>query len=401
MQGPFCCFRIIMLKWVHMRKILMEQVIFMKRNLIIFVIIAVISLASGSLIYYAAGLGKSEEIKVAGKINVLVNDGNYEAVNQAAASFKELHPRVEIEVAQVSDVYAGITEELKAGGLEEDVFVVNEKSAAPLLKEAKGSFMDLAQYVGGMDEFFPKGVLAGVTNGKGIYGIPMSSEPMIIVYRRDVFSVEGVDVSEIKTWDDFRAAGIMISESTGKRFLVYNTNDFERLRSTLLSQLRINYSDLENYTRASDLINGMVADKTIQAASSAVTTLKQGRALAAIVSPSDAVKLMDDASSLKGKWGAMKLPAFEPGGNRDVTLGGYSLMINKDTHNSDLAREFSGYLSSDTEAAAYRLKEYGSFSAAYTVYGDQAFGFSAEYYGMDIWSLFAKVAEDSPQNVYE
>ncbi len=373
----------------------------MKRNLIILIIIAVVSLVAGSLIYYVAGLGKSEEIKVAGKINVLVNDGNYEAVNQAAASFKELHPRVDIEVARASDVYAGITEELKAGGLEEDVFVVQEKNAPTLLKEAKGSFMDLTQYVSGMDESFPKGVLAGVADGKSIYGIPMSAEPMIIVYRRDVFSVEGVDVSEIKTWDDFRAAGTGISESTGKRFMVYNTNEFERLRATLLSQLRINYSDVENYTRVSDLINGMVADKTIQATSSAVSSLKQGKALAAIMSPSDAVKLMDEAASLQGKWGAMKLPAFEPGGNRDVTLGGYSLLINKNTRNSDLAREFSKYLSSDAEAAAYRLKEYGSFSAAYTVYGGSGFGFSAEYFGMDIWGLFADVAEDSPQNVYE
>lgn len=373
----------------------------MKRNLIILIIIAVVSLVAGSLIYYVAGLGKSEEIKVAGKINVLVNDGNYEAVNQAAASFKELHPRVDIEVAKASDVYAGITEELKAGGLEEDVFVVQEKNAQPLLKEAKGNFMDLTQYVSGMDESFPKGVLAGVADGKSIYGIPMSAEPMIIVYRRDVFSVEGVDVGEIKTWDDFRAAGNGISESTGKRFMVYNTNEFEQLRATLLSQLRINYSDVENYTRVSDLINGMVADKTIQATSSAVSSLKQGKALAAIVSPSDAVKLMDEAASLQGKWGAMKLPAFEPGGNRDVTLGGYSLLINKNTRNSDLAREFSKYLSSDAEAAAYRLKEYGSFSAAYTVYGGSGFGFSAEYFGMDIWGLFADVVEDSPQNVYE
>ncbi|HSN58529.1 MAG TPA: extracellular solute-binding protein [Clostridiaceae bacterium] len=373
----------------------------MKRNLIILIIIAVVSLVAGSLIYYSAGLGKSEDIKVTGKINVLVNDGNYDAVNQAAASFKEIHPRVDIEVAQISDVYAGVTEELEAGGLEEDVFVVQEKDAPSLLNEAKGNFMDLTQYVSGMDESFPKGLLAGVTSGKSIYGIPMSAEPMIIVYRRDVFSVEGVDASEIKTWDDFRAAGIGISESTGKRFLVYDTDQFERLRSTLLSQLRINYSDVKNYTRVSDLINGMVADKTMQATSSSVSALKQGKALAAIVSPSDAVEMMEEATSLQGKWGAMKLPAFEPGGNRDVTLGGCSLLINEKTRNSDLAKEFSKYLSSDIESAAYRLKEYGSFSAAYTVYGDSGFGFSAEYYGMDIWSLFADVAEDSPQNVYK
>jgi multiple sugar transport system substrate-binding protein len=373
----------------------------MKKNLIILLVIAVMSLVAGSIIYYAVGLGNDEAIKLSGKITVVADSGNYEAVNQAAAAFKELHPRIEIEVTEESDVYAGVSAEIKTGSLEEDVFVVPEKNGLTLLKSSEGYFMDLTQYVNGMDESFPKGVLAGLTYNKSIYGIPWTTEPIVIIYRKDLFSEKGVDVSEIKTWDDFRKTGIELSGSTGKKFLIYNTDQFEQLRSTLLSQLRINYSDQENYTRVADLINGMVADKTLQATSSVVTALKQGKALAAIVSPSDAIKIMNEASSLQGKWGAMKLPAFEPGGNRDVTLGGYNLMINKNTHNGDLAKEFGKYLSADGETAAANLKQYGSFSAAYTIYANEGFGFSAEYFGMDIWSLFADVAEDAPQNVYQ
>jgi len=76
-------------------------------------------------------------------------------------------------------------------------------------------------------------------------------------------------------------------------------------------------------------------------------------------------------------------------------------MINKNTRNSDLAREFGKYLSSDKALAASNLNQYGIFSAAYTIYGGDGFSFSAEYFGMDIWSLFAKVAADAPQNVYQ
>jgi multiple sugar transport system substrate-binding protein len=373
----------------------------MKKNLIILIMIALMSLVAGSIIYFAAGLGNDEEIKLSGKITVVADSGNYEAVSQAAEAFKELHPRIEIEVAEESDVDAAVSAEVKKGSLEEDVFVVPEKNGLPLLKASEGYFMDLTQYVNGMDESFPKGVLAGLTYNKSIYGIPWTTEPMVVIYRKDLFSVKGVDVSGIKTWDDFRKTGIELSASMGKKFLIYNTDEFEQLRSTLLSQLRIKYSDQEKYTRVADMINGMVADKTLQAASSAVTALKQGKAMAAVVSPSDAIEIMNEASSLQGKWGAMKLPAFEAGGNRDVTLGGYSLMINKNTRNGDLAKEFGKYLSSDVGAAAANLKQYGSFSAAYTIYGGDGFGFSAEYFGMDIWSLFADVAEGAPQNVYQ
>jgi len=373
----------------------------MKRNLIILIMIAVISLVAGSIIYFVAGLGNSENIKLSGKITVVADSGNYQAVNHAAAVFKELHPRIEIEVIQESDVYADLSAEVKKGSLKEDVFVVPEKNVLPVLNSSEGYFMDLTQYVNGVGESFPKGVLAGLTYNKSIYGIPWTTKPMVVLYRKDLFSVNGVDVSEIKTWDDFRKVGIGLSGKTGKKFLVYNTDQFEQLRSTLLSQLRIKYSDQENYTRVTELINGMVAEETLQATSSEVSTLKQGKALAAIVSPSDAIAIMNEASALKGKWGAMELPAFEPGGNRDVTLGGYSLMINKNTHNGDLAKEFGKYLSSDGAVTASNLKQYGIFSAAYTVYGGDSFGFSSEYFGMDIWSLFADVAARAPQNVYQ
>ncbi|HEY5576064.1 MAG TPA: extracellular solute-binding protein, partial [Clostridiaceae bacterium] len=290
----------------------------MKRNLIILILIAVMSLVAGSIIYYAAGLGNGEDIKLSGKINVVADSGNYGAVNHAAAVFKELHPRIEIDVTEESDVYADVSSDLKTGGLKEDVFVVPEKNVLPLLKSSEGYFMDLTQYVNGVGESFPEGVLSGLTYNKSIYGIPWTTKPMVVLYRKDLFSVNGVDVSEIKTWDDFRKTGTGLSGKTGKKFLIYNSHQFEQLRSTLLSQLRIKYSDQENYTRATELINGMVADKTLQATSSAVSTLKQGKAMAAIVSPSDTIKIMNEASPLQGKWGAMELPAFEPGGNRDV-----------------------------------------------------------------------------------
>ncbi len=373
----------------------------MKRNLIILALIAVVSLVAGTIIYYAAGIGKNEEVKLSGRISVVADGGSYNAVSEAAEAFKELHPRVQIEVKQESDSAAAASEEIKAGSLGEDVFVVPEKGTAALLKDSRDSFMDLTQYVEAMGDAYPNGVLAGLSSAKNIYGIPWTTEPMIVLYRSDVFSVEGVDVSDIKTWDDFRRMGVSVSESTGKKFLIYNTNDFDRLRATMLSQLRINYSDLDSYSRVAELINGMVADKTLQASTSVTTTLKQGKALAAIVNPSDAVKIMNGATSLQGKWSAMKLPAFEPGGNRDVSLGGYNLMISRNTRNSDLAREFSKYLSSDVETAAGDLKQYGSFSASYNIYSDDSFAFSAEYFGMDIWSLFADVAEGAPQNVYQ
>ncbi|MHC1720221.1 MAG: ABC transporter substrate-binding protein [Clostridiaceae bacterium] len=373
----------------------------MKRNIIILIIIGMVSLIAGSIIYFAVGLNGNEEIRLSGKAAILVDTSNYQAVSQAAASFKEIHPRVEIEVIKANDTYGKTAGEISAGHIGEDLFIIPEEYTRILIKSSATYFLDMTQEIAGIDESYSKGKLEVLTYNKKIYGIPWLSEPMLIMYRSDIFSVEGIDVESIKTWDDFRETGKALSKSTGKKFLIYNGSQFDRLKDTMLSQLRINYSAKENYTRVNDLINGMVADKTLQAVSSIAVSSKQGTALAVIVSPYDAIKIMNSASALGGKWGAMKLPAFEPGGNRDVTLSGYNLLVNKNTKNVLLAKEFAKYLSTDREAALNNLKKHGSFSSAYTIYDDDAFSFSTEYFNMDLWSFFADIEENSPQNIYE
>jgi len=373
----------------------------MKRNLIIFIIIGMVSLVAGSIIYFAAGLNGNEEIKLSGKVTVAVNSGNYKAISQAAETFKEIHPRVGIEIVKTDDPYGKTTEEISTGRIEEDIIAMPEKYTQLLIKSSATHFIDMTQEIAGMEESYSKSKLETLTYNKKIYGIPWLSEPILILYRSDVFSVEGIDVEAIKTWEDFRETGKALSNSTGKKFLVYNGAQFDRYKETLLSQLRINYSDKEKYTRVNDLINGMIADKTLQAVDSLTTSAKQGTALAVMVSPYDAVRLMNSATALEGKWGAMKLPAFEPGGNRDVSMGGYNLLINKNTKNALLAKEFAKYLSSDRETALNNLKKFGSFSSAYTVYDDDAFSFSSDYFNMALWSLFADIEENSPQNIYE
>jgi len=360
-----------------------------------------VSLIAGSIIYFAVGLNGNEEIKLSGKATILVDSGNYEAVSRAAASFKEIHPRVGIAVIKADDPYGKTAEDISAAHIGEDIVVLQEKYAGLVIKSSATYFLDMTQEIAGTDETYSKSRLETLTYNKKIYGVPWLSEPMLILYRSDIFSVEGIDVESIKTWDDFRKTGKALSKSTGKQFLIYNGAQFDRLKETMLSQLRINYSDKESYIRVNELINGMVADKTLQAVSSITASAKQETALAVIVSPYDAVKIMNSATALEGKWGAMKLPAFEPGGNRDVSLGGYDVLINKDTKNVLLAKEFARYLSADTETAVNNLKKYGSFSSAYTVYDDDAFSFSAAYFNMDLWSLFADIEENSPQNIYE
>lgn len=373
----------------------------MRRNFImIFILIGAVSLIAGSIIYYAAGLNDNEQVKLSGKATIVTDSQNYEAVAKAAENFKKVHPRVEIEVIKENSTYARIGDEISKGRIQEDIIVIPEQDTEPLLEKSSALFLDMTQDISSMNETFSKSKLEVLTYNKKIYGIPWLSKPMLVLYRSDIFSAAGVDIESIKTWEDFYKAGKELSTGIDKKFLVYNVSQFDKLKETMLSQLRIGYTDKENHTRVNDLLNGMISDKTLQAVNSVVVSAKNETALAIIADPYDAVKIMNSAPALKGKWGAMKLPAFEPGGNRDVSLGGCNLLINKNTKNALLAKEFAKYLTTDLETVVNNLKDYGNFSAAYSIYDNDAFSFSAEYFNMDIWVLFADVEKNAPRNIY-
>lgn len=373
----------------------------MRRNVIIFIFIAIISLIFGSIIFYFVGANNKEDIKLSGKINVLVDTSNYQSVFEAATNFKKIHARVEINLIKQGDVYTKVSENIKTDKFKEDIVVVSEQYTQPLIELSGSPFLDVTQDISNMKASFSKGKLETLTQDKKVYGIPWTSEPVIIIYRSDIFSKEGINVDDIITWDDFRAVGKVLTQSTGKKFLLYSSGEFDKLTKTMLSQLRISYSDKEKSKRVSDLINGMTAEGTLYSSSSVINLVKKDGLLAIIAKPSDALSIMDQASGLKGKWGEMMLPAFEPGGNRDVSLGGYNLLINRNTKNINLSKEFAKYLSTDTEMAYNNLSKFGKFSAAYSLYEKAKFNDSSEYFNTNIWSFFGYVEKNSPMNKYK
>ncbi|MGE5626784.1 MAG: ABC transporter substrate-binding protein [Solirubrobacterales bacterium] len=367
----------------------------MRRNLSIFGFIAVISLIIGSVIFYFVGINGREDVKLSGKITVLADSGDYNAVLEAANNFKKLHNRIEINVIKDDNTYNKISEEIKAAKFKEDMAIISEDNAGDLFKQSDSSFLELSGY----SSDFSDGRLGAITYNKKVLGIPWSSEPVMILYRSDIFSSEGINIDDIKTWDDFRAIGKNLTIRTGKKFLAYNSSEFTKVYQALLSQLRISYVDKINNTRVSDLINEMVYEGTLYGSDSIINLAKKEGTLAIIAKPKDAYKLME-VTELKGKWGVMKIPAFEPGGNRDVSLGGKDLLINKNTKNINLSKEFAKYLSSDRSTVYLNLEKHGIFSANYTVYEGEQFN-TNEYFNTNIWSLYSDVEKNAPENKYK
>jgi multiple sugar transport system substrate-binding protein len=122
-----------------------------------------------------------------------------------------------------------------------------------------------------------------------------------------------------------------------------------------------------------------------------INAAKEGKIVSFVADPSYITSLMKSAPEYKGKWGIMKLPAFEPGGNRDVSFGGSSLMINKNSPNTSLAKEFIKFAITDERTQMDALNKYGQFPADTDIYNLVAFNKPIDYFNSKVWYLFAKV----------
>ncbi|MCH5138914.1 carbohydrate ABC transporter substrate-binding protein, partial [Clostridiaceae bacterium UIB06] len=79
---------------------------------------------------------------------------------------------------------------------------------------------------------------------------------------------------------------------------------------------------------------------------------------------------------------------FESGGNRDISLGGSSLMINKASANTNLAKEFMKFSITDDRTQIDNMNKYGAFPVNINTYNLVEFNKTIDYFNNRIWYLF-------------
>ncbi len=195
------------------------------------------------------------------------------------------------------------------------------------------------------------------SNRGSIYGVPHDIHPVVLLYREDLLSAQGIDLpSEVETWDDFirlfadrrltdtdgdgevdRHALMMIRDGAGHLRLLLNqrgTDFFDAEGNVLM--------DSEECLDTLTFMRSLFYDYDFifqqpQFGPDLYGPMKEDR-LYAVMAPDWFIGLVRKfAEGLAGKWKAMPLPAFEPGGRRTSTWGGTMMGMTKQCEDKDLA----------------------------------------------------------------
>jgi multiple sugar transport system substrate-binding protein len=354
--------------------------------------------------------GKKEDT-LKGEIRVLTEEKYESQLRFAADSFKKLHPKVNIEIKIDNNIKDKVIS--KSNNKEDTIDIINmeDQNVQYFMNKTPEFALDVTDEIGSYKDKISKNNLDNLTVKNRVYGFPWSTCPKLILYRSDVFEKEGINVDDIKTWNDYVNVGMKVSKDTGEKFLVNVQDDSNNLNIVLANQLGTSYFNKDGkldftspewirVTETTKLLYSQGLLYNVASKGDFINLAKKNSVISTIADPSYLIDLMNNVQNANGKWRIMRLPAFEAGGNRDASIGGSNLIINKASNNISAAQGFAEFLISDEHIQMDEINKYGSFPTNTDIYNLVDFNKKVDYTHDKAWSLFANSEKRSMEVNY-
>ncbi|MBC2579906.1 ABC transporter substrate-binding protein [Clostridium sp. DJ247] len=347
--------------------------------------------------------GKTDSIPqediVQGKITISATSKSVNQLKLASDNFKKVHPKVEINIKENNSLYNDLQKGIKEKDI--DAFCIEDQYVQFLVNKLPGNFMDVTDDANFYKDKVLKNKLSILTVKDKIYGFPWSSSPKILLYRKDIFEKEQININDIKTWNDFIEMGKKIKVDTNKKFIGNIKDETNSIYTILANELGLYYFSADGKVNFNSkqwekvlavckvlYSEGLVYD--FKSTEDAIKAAGKGEVFTFLADPCFVNEFMVKLPDNEGNWGVIKLPAFEPGGNNDSTVGGVNFMINKDTSNAKLVKEFIRFAITDEHTQIDELKYYGNFSVYTHIYNLVEFNKTTDYFEEKVWYLFAQ-----------
>lgn len=302
--------------------------------------------------------------ELTGSISIAVDNGNEQIIKSASEKFMSNNPKVNIKIQPVDTV--SLLSSKGDAYKNYDLYMTGEENLQKILNLNSKLFYDLSNNITQEKGSIAKNFTSNNSYNGKIYGYPWYTYSYVIYYRQDLFKDAGISIEDIKTWQQFIDASAKVNKATGKKILTQESSG--NIYSIMLNQLRGDYVDkngkslissnasLKALTVESSLYSGAL----LYSSSNISNEIKNDKVMAVLGNSSDMSLIPQGNPNLKGKWKLIQLPAFEPGGNRSVTFGGSSMLLNNSSKNSKLTLDFLQFCSNDKDVNIMLSKSFGT-----------------------------------------
>lgn len=307
---------------------------------------------------------------------------HYESYVQILPQFEREHPGVTVDLQLVSNnaLAARMQSAMLANLDVPDMFEVEIGTAATLFRGPTKDIglLDLSPRIhapgpDGAPSLWDRVVqarFASYTNRGHIYGLPHDVHPVQLAYRRDIFAKAGVDVTKIKTWDDFIKVGHKMT-IPGKQYMIELSDSDSTSIEPLLFQRGGGYFDangqviLDNETAVQTmcwyvpLVAGphKIANSVGFFNQVEANAIQDGYMLCYMCPDWNSKTFENNDPSVSGRMGLMPLPTAVPGGRATSTWGGTMVGITKHCADPDLAWQLAMFFYLDKSSVPARFRD--------------------------------------------
>ena len=259
--------------------------------------------------------------------------------------------------------------------------------------EAVG-FVDLTEHLkkDGIYEMINEPSYSPWTNRGRIFGLPADVHPVLLAYRADIFEAEGIDVSELTTWEKFfDATRHLVQDFTGDgtpdQYIFELPETDGAIVVTLIFQAGGRLFDEEGRPVLNSAINvrtlatladwasepGKVTGDLDLYTGAGNQLRSQGFVLSWLVPDWRARIAENYIQAVSGKMKLMPLPAFEEGGRRTSSWGGTMLGFPKSAGNFEKNWEFAKRLYLSRELVRLSWTEFSVLTPVKQFWDDPIF----------------------------
>ncbi|MBO2531954.1 arabinosaccharide transport system substrate-binding protein [Planifilum fulgidum] len=245
-----------------------------------------------------------------------------------------------------------------------------------------------------------------------VYGIGFHVGATVIFYNKEILDQAGVDPDQIKTWNDFVAAGKKVKSKTGKPMITIDVTEFFAFWPLIIQQgsdyldengevILDNKINVETLTFLHDLIyKHQIAIPTPGGGHHAEEYygfMNRGGAASVIMPMWYMGRFTDFMPDLKGKMIIRPLPAWEEGGLRSAGMGGTGTVVTNQSKHPELAKEFLSFAKLSKEGNIKIWEILGFDPIRWDVWDEpemKADNKYTEYFGKGIFDTLLEVKDE-------
>jgi len=247
-------------------------------------------------------------------------------------------------------------------------------------------------------------------NHGNYYGVDYHVGAAAMMYNKEIFEEAGVDINAIKTWDEFKEAGKVIREKTGKYIMAVETTEhwtyyplitqqgsdfFDPATGEVILDNEVNIATLEW------LLDGVQQDIFCVMPGGFCHSeewyayMNEGNVGAIAVPLWYLNRFTDYMPDLDGKMAVRAMPVWVEGGANSAGLGGTGTSVTNQAKNIELCKEFLYFAKMSKEGAIATWTELGFDPLRTDIYEDPVMTAPnrfTDYFGDDVYAVMDETA---------